>query len=51
MLGRNIETIVDEIQLPGKYNYNWNAEGLSPGIYFCRLKVAGYHHTIKMTAR
>jgi N-acetylneuraminic acid mutarotase len=48
MLGREIEAIVDEFQLPGEYDVTWNAEGEKPGIYFCEMKMDGFSQIIKM---
>jgi len=38
-LGQEVITLVNENQIPGGYNVTFNAEGLPPGIYFCRLSV------------
>ena len=39
LLGRKVETLVDEIQPPGTYEVRWNAEGFASGVYFCRIKL------------
>jgi hypothetical protein len=39
ILGREIETLVNEIQKPGKYEVSFDAGKLSSGIYFYRLIV------------
>ena len=50
VLGKEIATLVDEFQAPGRYNYQFSipdrletpsAAFLSSGIYFYRIKVAG----------
>ncbi|MFH0755935.1 MAG: kelch repeat-containing protein [Bacteroidota bacterium] len=48
MLGREVETVVNEVQVPGQYTSGWNAEGMEPGIYFCKMKMAGSSQIIKM---
>ena len=37
-LGREVETLVNEVLLPGTYIINWNVYEYSSGVYFCRLK-------------
>ena len=39
LLGRKVETLVDEIKTPGNYAVTWNAEGFASGVYFYRLDV------------
>jgi len=51
LLGRTAITLVDEEQVPGQYTYTWSADDSEPGIYFCRLKLRGSSHTIKMVKR
>lgn len=36
--GRIITTLVKERQQPGRYEVEWNAEGMQPGLYLCELK-------------
>ncbi len=38
MLGREIETLVDEVRTQGKHSIPWQAKGLSSGVYFAVLK-------------
>ncbi len=38
MLGREVETLVDEVQTQGKHSIPWQAKGLSSGVYFAVLK-------------
>ena len=38
--GRLLETLVDEVKRPGDYVIEWNAAGLSSGVYFHRLQTA-----------
>ncbi|MBA4312989.1 MAG: hypothetical protein C0417_10205 [Chlorobiaceae bacterium] len=37
ILGREVETLVNEIKQPGEYSVTWNAERLPSGIYFCKI--------------
>jgi cyclomaltodextrinase / maltogenic alpha-amylase / neopullulanase len=41
VLGREVETLVNEVRSPGAYSTPWNAAGLASGIYFYRLEAAG----------
>jgi hypothetical protein len=38
ILGREIETLVDQHQMDGRYKYNFDATGLPSGVYLYRLK-------------
>lgn len=52
LLGREIETLVDEFQEPGYYEIqfplNKTSENLSSGIYFYRIEINGISQTKKM---
>jgi N-acetylneuraminic acid mutarotase len=48
ILGEKIITLVNEAQYPGSYKVTWNAEGVHPGIYFCKLKVADSEKVSKL---
>ncbi len=48
MLGREVETLVNEIQNAGKYEIKFNADGLSSGIYFYRLRTEQFSKTMKL---
>ena len=39
--GREIEVLVEEVKQAGEYSVDIDAEGLSQGIYFCRLETTG----------
>jgi photosystem II stability/assembly factor-like uncharacterized protein len=41
LLGREIKTIVSDFMKPGKYVADFNAEGITSGIYFYSMKVNG----------
>jgi hypothetical protein len=51
--GRQVRSLVDQYQSPGRYDIRWNADGpggskLSSGIYFARLQVEGQVAVQKM---
>ncbi len=48
VLGREIKTLVDEIKQPGRYEVEFNASGLSSGIYFYRIQAGSYSETKNM---
>lgn len=48
LLGREIETLVDEYKPPGVYEVEFNAEGLPSGVYFYKLKVGEFVKTRKL---
>ena len=48
MLGNEIATLVDEFKEPGTYQVEFNASGLSSGIYFYRLQSGNFLKTKKM---
>lgn len=48
MLGNEVATLVNEEQPAGNYEVDFNAAGLSSGIYFYKLQVAGFVETKKM---
>jgi hypothetical protein len=41
VLGRVVATLVDEVQSASRYAVDWNATGLSSGIYFYRIHARG----------
>ncbi len=47
-LGREVETLVNEQKAPGNYIIDFNAAGLSSGVYFYQLKAEEYISTKKM---
>jgi hypothetical protein len=47
-LGREVRTLVNENKLPGVYNIDFNGDGLSSGIYFCRITAGQYTDIKKM---
>jgi hypothetical protein len=48
MLGRVVQTIVEETQTPGLYEARVNASALASGIYFYRLSAGAFVETKKM---
>jgi len=49
IMGRVVQTLVNEEQVPGRYSINYNAIGLSSGVYFLRLQSQGVDKAMKMT--
>ena len=39
-MGRKVSTVVHEKMPEGNHEVTWNAENLTPGIYFCELRVS-----------
>lgn len=48
MLGREVKTIVDDFKKEGTYRINWDASGLSSGIYVYKLSAGNYTDFKKM---
>jgi hypothetical protein len=48
MLGREVATLVNEEKQPGTYEVEFNASGLTSGIYFYRLATGSFIETKKM---
>jgi len=48
MLGNEVATLVNGRKEAGTYKVNFNASGLSSGIYLYSLSTAGFHQTRKM---
>ncbi|MCX7878677.1 MAG: T9SS type A sorting domain-containing protein, partial [Ignavibacteria bacterium] len=48
LLGREVESLVNEKLTPGTYEVNWNAEEVPSGVYFCRMMTENYSQTIKL---
>ena len=47
--GKEVKTLVNGYRQSGNYEINLNAEGLTSGIYFCRLQTSDYSSVIKMS--
>ena len=41
ILGRKVDTLVNEMKSPGSYSVTWNAEGFASGVYFYRVEFEG----------
>ena len=48
VLGREVETLIKEEKLPGKYKIVWDASRFASGIYFCRLSAGKFSQVRKM---
>lgn len=48
ILGNKINTIIDEIQSPGKYKIIFNRNNLASGVYFYKITTKNYSKTNKM---
>ena len=48
VLGQKIVTLIDDVQSAGTHSILWNAEGVSSGMYLCRLKAGNQTQTIKL---
>ncbi|MCO6474310.1 MAG: T9SS type A sorting domain-containing protein [Melioribacteraceae bacterium] len=48
ILGREVATLVNKHLTPGNYEVEFNAEGLSSGVYYYRLEAGSFSQTKKM---
>lgn len=48
ILGREIETLINEERAAGNYQIEFNAKSLSSGVYYYRLESGSYSKTLKM---
>jgi hypothetical protein len=48
LLGRQVETLIDEYKQAGVHSVAFNASNCASGIYFARLEIAGTSKSIKM---
>jgi hypothetical protein len=48
VLGRNVATLVDEVQEPGFRSVRWDATGQPSGMYFYRLEAGSFLETRKL---
>ena len=42
IFGQHVETLINEERAAGKYDVQWNAEGITSGIYLCRLEAGHF---------
>jgi photosystem II stability/assembly factor-like uncharacterized protein len=47
-LGQVVTTLVDELQSPGYYDYDWQAEAFASGVYFTRFQAGRFVKTRKL---
>jgi predicted lipoprotein with Yx(FWY)xxD motif len=47
-IGRNIDVLVNQNQLPGTYNVVWNAANLPSGVYIYKIEAGSFTDTKKM---
>jgi hypothetical protein len=48
--GRRVATLVDEVRTAGPHTATWNAAGLAPGVYLCRMQVGDHVRTQRLVA-
>jgi hypothetical protein len=48
ILGREVKTLVNELQSAGNHSVTFNAEGLSTGIYLYRIEAGNFTETKKL---
>ena len=48
VLGREVATLVNEAKQPGTNTVQFNASGLTSGVYFYRLQAGGFSKTRKL---
>ncbi len=48
ILGREVQTLVNEMKQPGRYETTFNASKLASGVYFYRLRAGDYMSTKKL---
>jgi hypothetical protein len=48
MLGEEVATIVSSVQKAGRYEVNFNAAGLSSGVYVYRIESGNYTSSKKL---
>jgi photosystem II stability/assembly factor-like uncharacterized protein len=48
ILGKEIDVLVNEEKPPGEYKLNWNARGLSSGVYILRMQAGSFYTAKKL---
>jgi hypothetical protein len=48
MLGQSVGVLINGVKQAGSYSVNFNASGLSTGVYFYRLDAPGFSQTRQM---
>ncbi|MEM7035244.1 MAG: T9SS type A sorting domain-containing protein [Chloroflexota bacterium] len=49
MLGRHVDTLIDQMQSPGTYQYNYKANARPPGVYMIRVSAENFAETLPVT--
>lgn len=49
--GQEIETLVNDFQMPGKHEVHWRSKGLPSGIYHCKLQADEFFEVKKLVLR
>jgi hypothetical protein len=49
LLGREVATLIDDVEEPGYKSVEWNAASVASGVYLYRLKAGSFVQTRKMT--
>ena len=49
VMGREVETLVNENKEPGNYEVNFNAQNLASGIYFYKMNAGDFTSIKKLT--
>lgn len=48
ILGREVATLVNEVNAPGYHEVTWDASGVASGVYVCRISSDAFSQTRKM---
>lgn len=48
VLGREVAVLANSVMQPGSYEVQWNASGVSGGVYVCRLQAGSFTKTKKL---
>lgn len=49
ILGRNVDTLINDYLKPGSYEVEWNGSNFPSGVYFCKLEAGSFSKTRKIT--
>ena len=48
LLGEEVAAIISNIEKAGRYEVNFNASGLSSGVYVCRIETTNFTASMKL---
>jgi len=48
VLGEKVKTLVNEVKAPGHHEIEFRADGVSNGIYYCRMQHGKLNQVVKM---